>query len=181
MANAESFSIRNGITFGMTKAEVKKAETLKPSSEGKDGSFLTYKYIQIAGIKKSILEYLFKNNKLNSINMFLNDGATKLLLERDYKALSSSLKDKYGKPLGYKNGETADLTSDYFFAMKVAADADKLLGGKKGYKITYDEWLIPTKGGKVKIEHILITAKSDKNCTHALIYTFFSNQVNNGI
>lgn len=181
MASAETFSIRNGITFGMTKEEVKKAENMKVSIDGKNSYFMSYQKVEIAGIKNSTLEYLFEKNKLIGINMLLNTDAAKLTLEKEYRALSSSLKDKYGKPLGYKNGKTADLTSSYLSAQITTADLDKLLGGKLGYKISYEEWLIPIQDGKVKIEHVLFTAKSNKECAHSLYYTFFSNRVQKDI
>lgn len=180
-ALAETFSIRNGITFGMTKEQVKKIETMKVSSEWTDGTYLSYKNITISGIKNSILEYHFENKKLINFTMLFNDNATKATHEKDYKTLNAALKDKYGKPLGYANGKTAELVSGYLDAQISIALLDKMLGGKLQYKVTYDEWLIPTDDGKVKIEHVLFTSNEKKENSHHLYYTFFSNQVGNDI
>jgi len=55
LAFAEEFSMRNGVTFGMTLAEIEKAETFSRDTS-KNQDVYMYRYGKIAGIDNSGVE-----------------------------------------------------------------------------------------------------------------------------
>lgn len=169
-ASADTFMIRNGISFGMSREEVIKTETLK--DYGGNSSFIKYVDAELAGYSRSILEYKFESGKLKTVYMVFNNGAKRAQCEREYKELNNVLVEKYGKPLEKKNGKPNEpIGTD----LQDAIDVTKQMSN---YAVTFSEWLINDDGGKVKIEHYVFTDKNDVNNVHMIVYTYHKDVSN---
>ncbi len=179
---AESFVYR-GLSFGMSPNQVKNIETLTLRLDHLDHKKPMLEYTgSIANIDRSSVSYHFNNNKLSSIVvMFNNRDNSQNTLKNDFNDIQSALTSKYGKPLGYTNGKTSSYVGEYFdFTLSMEIKTANILG-LKGRFHNYDEWLIETDDGHVKIDHFLLLATG--SCMHFLEYTYFptANSIGNDL
>ena len=173
----EQFTIRNGITFGMSKNTIKQLEKSKLQTE-KDGS-LTYYPVQVGNNKNGELVYCFDDGKLtNFIYDFKKNVSSRMTLQREYSDLSMSLISKYGSPLGNTDGVTSKWTSqlmDFMFSFVRMAKSTN-----HRYDYDYEEWLIDSPDGFVKIDHFYYYTEGKKGSTgmHNLVYQLFNVNTN---
>lgn len=96
MAASSGFSIRNGVAFGMSRAEVVAAEGKAPGYE-QDGS-LYYLNETILGVDTA-LNYDFTAGGMSSINyLFLTEHVAENQYIADFESVRASLTEKYGTP-----------------------------------------------------------------------------------
>jgi len=167
---AEGFSMRNGVEFGMTLEEIEKVETFS-RDKSKNQEVYSYGYGKISGIDGSCVEYHFdQNGKLNSLEInFSEENKNNPMIKEDYVKINSLLEDKYGKPLGNKNGECYFLRGNEFNSVLSNYTLFKMLG-----TVIYDEWLLETEDGHIKIDHFCFYKGSEG--MHCLEYSFFSHE-----
>ena len=92
----EEFTFRNGIKFGMSKAEVKALESNLPAEEEENG--LAYKNESAAGEDATII-YLFENDRLYNMGVkFTEKHSNENLYINDFENIDEALKAKYGAP-----------------------------------------------------------------------------------
>ena len=171
-AESEEFTLRNGIAFGMSEKEVDKLETL---SRDKTYPLINYYgYGKITNINYSGVQYHFTNGKLKEVEINF-DALSKRGISyniKDYADISGMLTAKYGKPLGFVNGQSHYLRGTEFDTYMSSYSLWALLG----VSLDYEEWLVPVNGGYVKIDHHFnygkLKGKDDYH--HFLEYTFFS-------
>ena len=89
--------------------------------------------------------------------------------KEDYNKINSMLADKYGKPMGNKNGESHFLRGTEFNTIMSSYSLFKMLGS-----VLYDEWLLETENGYIKIDHFCHFKGSEG--MHMLEYSFFSSE-----
>lgn len=166
IATADSFTMRNGVQFGMTVSEVGKLETM-PRSKETISSVYFYGYGEIAGIKNSAVEYHFDNNKLKGVEIHFDDlhKSGKLTVIQDYSDINALLQGKYGEPIGNTNGRSSALRGYEFETFITFYNFWK--------SMDYEEWLLQIDGGYVKIDHYLVVGT---NNTHMIEYTFFTEK-----
>ena len=166
MATADSFTMRNGIQFGMTVSEVNKLETM-PRSKKTISSVYFYGYGKIAGIKNSGVEYHFEKKKLKGVEIHFDDlhKKSKYAVIQDYSDINALLQGKYGEPIGNKNGHSSALRGYEFETFMQYYTLWK--------SMDYEEWLLQIDGGYVKIDHYLVIGA---NNVHMLEYTFFTEK-----
>lgn len=174
IANAfgETFSYR-GIDFNMTSSEIKATETLTLKKGNNPNSFLTYQGT-VDGEKNTTVEYQFKNGKLNDIWVNYEGTATKSKVGPSFTTINESLKAKYGKPLGYTNGNCDSFIGSAFETnIKMGIYLAETLN--KSYQYDYDEWRLDTDDGIVKIDHMYFYSPGVKGpvCNHVLQFTIF--------
>ena len=107
IAFSESFEVRNGIHFGMTKEEVIAVEEQNGNSADSvyDGNYikdgLTYQEVTIAGIPGSRIDYYFDEGGLNEIVYWLGSLDVNLVSEQaaysTFLTMESALSEKYGE------------------------------------------------------------------------------------
>lgn len=178
----ESFTVRNGISFGLTLDEVKKIEK-NTGPLTKDGDYWKIENITISGISNSTVYYGFDSNqRLYEFHYNYNTPRTSYAFcEREYLRITQSLINKYGEPLGYSGGKTHVIrtatldslieslrTIELFFPIAVPST----------YYLPYNEWVIDTNDGHIKIEHVMIYIgnSSGESTPHILKYQFYSNE-----
>lgn len=105
----EKLSFRNGITYGMTKAEVKKIE--QSNGETPDietETLLHYEYVNIGVDESAQLKYVFEDGKLVEAYYYWWIQGHNYETRKDtvWNSLSNSLQKKYGVPLYANKGST---------------------------------------------------------------------------
>lgn len=188
-ASAESFSLRNGVTFSDTKADIISKETLpqyedtalsmfnnynemapliEPTPPLIAGEVLFFGPETVAGVPDSYVEYIVNDDGLwalgysfRMINAYV-----------DYQMISASMAVKYGAPIATGNyikeglGRTVgDL--EYWANQELI----ELYVSK-----AVEEWVVPQSDYDVKIEHVFLKMMSfpgieTVNGKHYLTYT----------
>lgn len=177
------FSIRNGISFGMSKEEVKRTDSALLSQDY--AKELVYDGVTIAGIKGCRINYLFNDSgALHRIVINLYPESDKYVrlaaAEPDYVATNNALISKYGEPLGNSDGYTHSVQTHTLEFHQQMVDLQKLLIAIQGAgKLSeqYDEWVRVCADGYVKIDHVfqhLVGIYGTTTCTHKIEYCFYS-------
>lgn len=169
------FTLRNGITFGMTEKEIKSRETLKL----KAGS--SYGPGEVAGIGNSTVQYVLKDGKLNSVFMELGEGKNYSNTKSDYKNLEIQLTLKYGEGLSLKSGEKSLYCGSWLETCETLANVARLTGST--FDCDYHEWIVYTNDGFVVIDHVINYVKgvNGSSWNHVLEYTYYPVTANNDI
>lgn len=184
LAEGETFTIRNEITFGMTKNEVIERETALRNNANNISTECEYVDVSIAGINGCKLYYLFDDaNKLYRVHIYFYPDNDKYIRDvtakANYTAVNNVLVSKYGNSLGNKDGYTHSVqTKALEFHLKTV-DLTKLLMAIRGAgKLAeqYDEWVIRVDGGYIKMDHMFshLSGIDGTACTHELDYTFYT-------
>ena len=149
---AEDFVLRNGILFGDSFDTIKQKETLTFYSEEDDKSELQYKG-KIAGIDGRVFYYFdIETGKLTDMLYKFDSESSKDPIDADYSTLYSSLVRKYGTPLGNTGGSLNIITGKAIESGAGYIGFYKyLLNGDGNYR-DYDEWIVETDDGSVKID-----------------------------
>ena len=123
---AEGFSVRNGITFGMTEQEIIDIEGKNGNTEYEEPSsgLIKFNVDSIAGIeggKYTSVEYSFEeqNNSLFDINYGFGNFSN---LPEQYSSLLDAFVEKYGEPSITNIDQALKLSSvieDYQFTMAI--------------------------------------------------------------
>jgi len=185
IGETESFSIRNGITFGDNAETVKRKEVLKIDKEilpdkanDREGQIIT-KSGKVAGIDSSSIKYYFGyEDSLNRVDYsFAYEYDTKSAQYR-YDMINEGLIKKYGDALGYRNGECFIIQKGCL--SETYSMVENLMPhGLSDGVLAYDEWVVGYNDYNIKIEHIIysLTQKSlGKWYVHVLSYTTFSEE-----
>lgn len=139
---SERFSIRNGITFGLSIEEVKSIEEKNGNAnllriDNED--LINYWYLNIAGYEGCSVDYRFSNNALYEIDYcFSADGRnyTQTYALNTVKDLYISLQKKYGDAGHNGDGIVYSIISDVFgYTVYDKTGMHKL--------VAYAEWLLP--------------------------------------
>ena len=151
-ASANSFSIRNGITFGMDVDEVEKIEKQNGLADGKNNrneypewpiAGLTYVNRNLLGFDDVTLTYLFQKSS-NEIFSIKYSGYYKKRRSDVFDSLNGLLIEKYGSPSYTNKNETLPpfLTDGFVQAIEsYQFDADPVHGSKAN-ELKWDGWLI---------------------------------------
>ena len=162
-----SFTMRNGVQFGMKLSQIEKLETFK-RIKGTLDSIYAYGYGTVSGIKDSSVEYHFdRSGGLKSLEIDFSGANTKrskIAIQGEYERISSQLKEKYGTPLGNTNGKAHYLRGNEFSSFVGNYNVWAMVGAK----VVYEEWLIEQNTGSIKIDHLYCGS------SHILEYTYFS-------
>ena len=176
---AEPFTQR-GISFGMTRDDIKAVEDLRLDDSCTATDFIRYKGT-IAQINDSSVEYHFDSDgKLEYISIaFGVENNAFLNLTNDYRKIENALIQKYGDPLDNTEGKPFRLVghalSMFFDLSPMLQTSASLLGLK--YEFNYKEWTVPTDGGLVKIDHYYYCLHSNPiELGHTVEYTFFADE-----
>jgi hypothetical protein len=177
----DSFTIRNGIQFGMTKEEVDSAElfeTEPTNMYGVGGLKIRGSISEIAGAEGY---YCFDDSKLLNALVYDFDlvfpiSTSKDIAEKDanseYDRIEETLYEKYGDVL--KN--TCYVNSDSFsWDINFAVNNTSSNFGA----INWSQRLLEiSNGGYVKIEHYMLYdyMNSERKYEHKIIYSFFSDE-----
>ena len=122
IAFAEDFVLRNGIVFGDSMEDVQSKESFaietiedgsdEESNEEEDGEEVKLPYSittengTLAGIDDSYIVYKFDADKrLRNVDYYFRSSSLKDSIDNDYNNVNAGLIRKYGKPLGYSNGD----------------------------------------------------------------------------
>lgn len=175
---AEDFTLRNGIVFGDSFEKVKEKETLSFSSEEDDKSELEYKG-KIAGIDGRVIYYFDEETgKLTDMIYKFDSETSKDPIDSDYSKLYSSLVRKYGTPLSNTGGSLHLITGKAIESGAGYIGLYKyLLSGDGDYR-DYDEWIVETDEGSVKIDLFSFYVRSknyDYYFYNYLSYHYFSS------
>ena len=176
---ADAFSIRNGIKFGMTLDDILKLEQSKVKRIDDGKEWIEYYPIKIANIENCLIQYTFRseNNTLSSVFVDLceNKRAKHSKVSTEYDTLNMALIEKYGAPLGNRNGDTSIYASSHLklLSMNIAV---KNSYAQMDYK--YDEWLfvVDDETAVIKIDHLYQYTKDKKKeekTTHYLCYNYY--------
>ncbi len=175
------FSWRN-IKFLMTIDEVKSIESLEldqVEEHSNSNSVILHYNGTIANIEGSAIHYRFTGDDklLTEIYVTYNTDSGEITVENDYKKISSGLEEKYGTPLGNKDGNTHSLVGRF---LKLSTELYSLSSAiDPNYSLEYGEWLLEGNNAFVKIEHELerIPSKSGKKVlSHDITYTYFTQE-----
>lgn len=156
----EDFSLRNGVRFGDTKAQVRAKETIPINEKRSSDKIIRTQGGMVAGFNGVEICYKFTaDDKLNEViwNMPLasNSGESNSV----YEKLQKALKSKYGEPLGYTNGDCYIVTSG---ALESAAALTALMKSINAISSIrdYEEWDYEYQPGEhVKIEIVQLYSK----------------------
>ena len=201
-ASAESFSVRNGITFGMSSDEIIAIEKAN-GNEPQLNSYGTYTVVNvettIASIPMSMVQYTVTNTAEGSIHtsdalycfvyeLGCNDTSkTRSDLIASFDTLNASLREKYGEPdLSTSPGESRkmvvsgrawEFSTNVFNNYSDNSDFANLLG-LNGHmlhgSVKTSEWLIEnTDGTYLKIEHLLIYGGTDTVSEDDYLYNHY--------
>ena len=172
------FKLHNGITFGMSRSEVKKIEgdegfttedvedkTYGSKNYGKPDPKYLNVYGRIAGIDDSRILYYFDDSKLFFCRYFFSDGATNKsneVVAADYVMISNALIEKYGEPeYTKKNGYKLYFGGHYKNQLVTGLDEvefDKKCGDFSELA-DYEQWLLKQPDGSyVLIDHYILVS-----------------------
>lgn len=140
-AEAENFSVRNGITYHMTPTEVVNKEKENGNTPfDKNATLqeqykygLEYSHLSVAGVEDSVIEYRFEKDGLYFIEYKLHNGS--------YNSLADALTKKYGNPMFSTSDKTTfarrECSGDI---IEYAADGRSNSTFSNG---KYKEWIVP--------------------------------------
>lgn len=189
-ANAEEFTLRNGIAFGDSMEDVKSKETIaidtiddefgENDAESDHPYSITTKEDTVAGISGSQIFYHFdKDKKLCEVVYFFASSSNKDIIDSNYETINSGLVRKYGSPLGNSNGKSHIITSSAINDAVLIYEIMKMVGGV-GDMRDYDEWIVRCDNYNVKIDQVCYYAGSsysDINYMHCLGYKYFTDEM----
>lgn len=198
-ASAESFSVRNGITFGMSSDEIIAIEKAN-GNDPEVNSYSTYTVVNVEGtiasVPKSMVQYTVTNTAPGSTHtsdalytfvyeLGCNDiTETRSDLIASFDTLNSALCDKYGDPdLSTSPGEDRkmvvsgrawELTMNVYHSYSDNSDFTNAMG-LNGHvihgSVETSEWLIENDDGTyLKIEHLLIYGGTDSEAEDDYLY-----------
>ena len=173
------FSIRNGISFGMTKDEISKIETL-PIKSDFSPIFTNYGPATIFGIASSNAEYDFdENGELYQMYFALGDEETKSTTKANYDKIVDSLTQKYGEPLDMPDGETYEYVTS---ALGLILPKNQASWKKNNipHEYAYREWALQYDIGLVKIECVYFYTQVN-GARLILEYALFDNNADSSI
>lgn len=199
-ANAESFSLRNGICFGDTMDEVLEKETFaideiddgtsdeeadvsdgdedEDEDEGKYPYYIETAKGTVAGISSSYVKYKFDQDKtLREVIYYFSNNSSKDSSDSDYESVYEGLVRKYGSPLGYSNGSCYIVTGAAIEGAVLSAYLFEMIGGYGDIR-DYDEWDIDTGEHHVKIElaqYYYGSSYSSLTYANQMSYTYFTD------
>ena len=132
------FTLRNGVQFGDTTDQVRAKETLEIASSS--DTSLTTTAGTVAGIDGIKIFYYFdENGKLTEIQWELPSSTYSEISDNNYNKLYNALKQKYGSPLGYSNGDCFIITGKALNNVTMSYSFYKMVGWY-GVLRDYDEW-----------------------------------------
>jgi hypothetical protein len=179
-SETNSFSIRNGIHFGMTKEEVIAKELFETESRSKYGENSLLIQGSIAGTNGAKGYYYFdEDNLLDSLlydlDLIIPISTSSDIAEKnarsEYDRIEKILNDKYGDVLKsncYVNSES------FLWDINYAINHTSSDSGA----IDWDQRLLKiSDGGYVKIEHYMLYdyEKSERKFEHKVIYSLFTD------
>lgn len=177
---AEEFTLRNGIIFGDSMDTVRQKETIAIDEEMSDAVELKTQKGVVAGFEATTIYYTFDDNQLIDIWWRIS-MPSKDDMGSAYQMLKESLSEKYGKPLGNKDGVYHPVhgTATQFRNDPAGSELRALLGWKAGI-LEYDEWVYEYAEGKsMKIELVqdYLTMKGETDYTLFVSYTYFESDI----
>ncbi len=150
----DGFTLRNGILFGDTMADILNKETKLTRSGDDSNSFKG----TIAGYSGAECTFSFDDDdKLVSMNYTFGSsicGSSRDTTKDVYKKLYDSVVRQYGKPLGNTGGKCYLITGPAIDSMSLVVYLLGTLDGYKGDYIDYDEWTLRYDEYNVKIDLI---------------------------
>ena len=164
-AFADSFTLHNGVTFGMQENDVMNIEkenglTFTETTEG--NNFFPNNVLRIdsenttvAGRDNSTITYMFdKNGLVNSMIYWASDFFSEPFRNND--AIISTLTEKYGSPVG-GNGEFVQFPSSAYDAFAVCLNyKERHPDDNPNYDMFY-QWLVPLDdGGYANIQFLMM-------------------------
>lgn len=158
-AIAEPFSIRNGVTFGMTREEIIACEGAEPHEE--NATMLLYTKQKSAGKDCSILYTLTDGLLTNIAVSFKEEHSFENGYIEDFLDVSQSLKTKYGEPYldeacNWKNTLYKDDPESFGFAVSI------------GHLTVCSSWVFDD----FEIAHLLVGDNYEIN--HGILYKHVS-------
>lgn len=155
-ASAEEFSLRNGVMFGETMEQVKAKETLAVNDElGDEHNLYTVKGT-VAGISNVNLWYRFDETtgELYDVRWELPNVTSADTNDSNYDKLYDAMVKKYGKPLGFSDGNCYIITGSALSgAVTLTMLYSELFDNGVGDLLGYAEWDIDVgNGNHVKLE-----------------------------
>lgn len=177
---AEEFTLRNGIIFGDSMDTVRQKETIAIDEEMSDAVELKTQNGVVAGFEDTTIYYTFDDNQLIDIWWRIS-MPSKDDMGSAYQMLKESLSEKYGKPLGNKDGVYHPVhgTATQFRNDPAGSELRALLGWKAGI-LEYDEWVYEYAEGKsMKIELVqdYLTMNGETDYTLFVSYTYFESDI----
>lgn len=194
-SSAESFMLRNGITFGDTMEDVLEKETFEidtideendnEEATDPDAEPVEYPYSittvenTLAGIPESYIYYKFDANKtLKEVDYHFRSSSYKDTIDNDYDKVNEGLIRKYGTPLGYTNGDCYIFTGSAIEGAAIIAYLFEMLDGYGDLR-DYDEWDVEYDDYHVKIEQVEYyygSSYSEIDYCHRMSYTYFTDE-----
>ncbi|MCI5564811.1 MAG: hypothetical protein MR400_03835 [Clostridiales bacterium] len=173
----EDFSLRNGVRFGDTKAQVRAKETIPIQRSG--DNYIETQEGTLAGCSGFAICYYFTaDNKLEEVLWNRIGMPNARVSDSVYEKLQTALKSKYGEPLGFSNGDCYSVTTR---AWENAMGWVKLAenhGGGIGIR-DYAEWDYEYQPGKhVKIEIVqkYNISRGAESHSIAIGYKYFTDE-----
>lgn len=175
-----SFTVRNGISFGMTEQEINTIEVevngLQEGTINNDSlngyTTLEFRAESIAGIEivhamGRTIEYYFNttDGKMESIEYFFG-----YKVENHYEDLKKSIMNKYGNPLHDNDGGIFGIITPSLRTALLSIQYGMLYSGISDYS----EWLVQFDDYYMIIDLYTATAKSGSGTTLNLAYRFIS-------
>lgn len=152
-ALGEEFTLRNGVQFGDTIAQVRAKETIPFKEDECDETTLWTQKGSVAGFSDVQIAYFFdEEGKLEEVKWQLPDRTSTESSDADYEKLYKAFVSKYGSPLGYDNGDCHIITTRAFDGGIMIAYMYDMMDGY-GDERDYDEWIYEYGNGhNVKID-----------------------------
>ncbi len=175
---AEEFQLRNGICFGDTMDDILRKETTLVR-ESETSNWFNGK---IAGYSDAQCGFYFDDDgKMVSMDYaFGNKVCTsKDAMNEVYETLVSSLKRKYGNPIGNYGGNCELITGPAIDRMSLWVYLIGALDGYSGNYYDYDEWIVDVPNGHVKIDIISYYYRDSNYNYHYFVdvsYHFYTDQ-----
>jgi len=138
----ETFTLRNGIQFGDSIAEVRAKETIPfKEDECDDTKLWTKKEGTVAGFSNVQIAYFFdEEGKLEEVKWQLPSRSTTDSSDADYEKLYKAFVSKYGSALGYTNDKCHIITTTAMDGGVMMAYLYDMLDGYGDVR-DYDEWV----------------------------------------
>lgn len=184
----EDFVLRNGILFGDSMEDVlsketftidKIVDTVEEDNNSQYPYTITTKKGTLAGINDSTITYKFNREKqLREVVYSFRSSSYKDFIDSDYNSVNSGLIRKYGKPLGYSNGDCYVFTGSALENAALVAYLYDMMG-KYGDLRDYDEWDVELDDYHVKIEQVEYYCGlkySELSYSHSMSYTYFTDE-----
>ena len=173
------YELRNGISFGDTREDVLKKETI-PVLFTANPSYLYYSATKIEGLKDSHTYYFFDDDsKLTEVMYsFSKDETSNAKTVSYYDKIERNLTERYGEPLSYKNGQHHRIVGE---AITMAIDSfeDYKKYNGTGSMIRYTERVVDFGTYSVKVDHSIywlkLGARSETYYYHDLSFCYFDD------